>query len=59
MAVHTDEQREWLQAILRFRSVHHGRYPEIPDILRIAWELGYRKVAEPETPDPKNCPIRQ
>lgn len=43
---YTDEEREWLCAVERYRSSKGRRFPTLREVLAIAKSLGYRKVAK-------------
>lgn len=45
-AAYTDEQRDWLTAILRWREQHGGRQPTLIEAFRLAVSLGYRRVTD-------------
>ncbi|OGZ72109.1 MAG: hypothetical protein A2908_04425 [Candidatus Staskawiczbacteria bacterium RIFCSPLOWO2_01_FULL_38_12b] len=45
---HSDEEREFLKAIDRYKIEMRRPYPTYPEVLAIALSLGYRKVVSPE-----------
>jgi hypothetical protein len=44
---YTDEEREFLQAIDRYKHTYDRPFPTWREVLRVAEALGYRKVAAP------------
>ena len=48
---YTSEETEFMNAMQRFKSQTGKAFPTHEDVLKIAWELGYRKIGKP-TPLP-------
>ena len=46
---YSDDQIAFLKAVERWKRRNDYRMPDCRDVLAIATELGYRKVAQPET----------
>jgi hypothetical protein len=44
---YTDEEREFLQAIDRYKRTQRRPYPTWREVLKVLRELGWRKVAPP------------
>ncbi len=43
--IYSDEERQFLQAIDRFKREHHRPHPTLAEVFALAWWLGYRPVA--------------
>jgi len=41
---YTDDEREFMTAMDRYKRQHHRPHPDCRDVLRVVAELGYRKV---------------
>lgn len=50
---YTDEEREFMMAMDRYKREAHRPYPDCRDVLRVARQLGYRKqeAAQHAPPD--------
>jgi hypothetical protein len=47
---YTDDEREFLMAVERYKRRHRRPFPTWREVLHVAHCLGYRKVAEPREP---------
>lgn len=48
----TDEEREFVEAVERYKQQTHRRFPAWSELLRLAKRMGYRKVAPAEAHEP-------
>lgn len=53
---YTDEEREFMAAMDRFKRDHHKPFPTCRDVLAVIWSLGYRRLASPEGRDGVSLP---
>lgn len=53
----TDEEREWIAAVERYRNERNIRYPTAVDLLRLAHAIGYRKVQPADETKLKLAPL--
>jgi hypothetical protein len=51
-ADYSDDEREFLVAIERYRREKRRPFPTCREVLRVLLSLGYRRVAELRTPSP-------
>jgi hypothetical protein len=49
----TDEEREFVEAVERYKRQTRRRFPSWSELLRLAKRLGYRKVAVAPAADPE------
>ncbi len=49
---YSDEEREFLVAMERYKRQNRRPYPTWREVLHVVHSLGYRRVAEPRAPRP-------